>query len=213
MCGEREQSEGSAASELTDRHELEGIEAARRYLETDRRERLVEAPSGHITSDGDRIAAERLRQHSDAEFARAHKALIWDAAKGNITFAEPQDEMVDARRIAPPRVTRPDHCADTPGFWNEHGRSAQEYFQVGRKYRDIRVRLNDGASLENLRKDNELGDAANFWYRNDDHVQLEEYKGRYFVDAGFHRVELAQRLELGEIPAKVRHARPKGSAS
>lgn len=210
MNREGDRLEGTPNPELEEKHAVLTNDAARQRLQGDRAEANFDRGFRDVTSEGDKAVAQRLRDQSDAEFKETHQELLKRSTNSELSFSEPKDEMINVRRIAPPRITDPGHNSDTPEFWYEHGRSPQEYLDAGEKYRTIRTRLNEGASFEDLKRDKDLGGAVNFWYG--DPVRVEGYKGRYFADDGIHRVELAQRLGLGEIPAKVRYAIPRGSS-
>lgn len=90
-------------------------------------------------------------------------------------------------------------------FWQHHGNSFKEYNEFANKYPTIKDRLAHGETPDDLKKDPELKSAVNFWCGSEK-VELSKYKESYFVEKGFHRVELAKNHKIDEIQADVNEA-------
>jgi hypothetical protein len=94
-----------------------------------------------------------------------------------------------------------------PDFWSHHGNPPEFYDSMAREYPSLRERLARGESAEELKHDPESKTAFEFWWASQIKSKLQNSKGSYFVDeAGFHRVALAKKNGLGEIPCLVTEA-------
>lgn len=114
---------------------------------------------------------------------------------GSIEFKERAERYVQARDILAPKEYR--------DFWSHHGNTRETYDSMAEGYRAIRDQMGHGKSLDELRVDKNLRPAIEFWWSKHDPVSLYHYQGNYIADSGFHRIALAQALDLGEIPAEV----------
>lgn len=94
-------------------------------------------------------------------------------------------------------------------FWQHHGNTFKDYNEFANKYPAIKERLAQGETLEDLKKDHELKSAVNFWWSGSEKLELAKFKDSYFVEKGFHRVELAKNHKIDEIPAYVNEAMEK----
>jgi hypothetical protein len=95
-------------------------------------------------------------------------------------------------------------------FWHHHGNPPEFYHSMPQKYRELRERLAGGESLDELRVDDDLRLAVEFWWSKSDLLRVTHFQDSYFVEQGFHRVALAKRENLGEIPCSVVEASLKG---
>jgi len=85
-----------------------------------------------------------------------------------------------------------------------HDNGPDYYRKMGESYPKLQEQWKSGRTVKELAKDPDLKDAATFWYGKPP-IRLEHYKDSYFCDeSGHHRVALAHRYQLEEIPAQVR---------
>jgi len=122
---------------------------------------------------------------------------------GNIQFMGVSEEYVNEADILSPEQTDKEWDQRQSNFWNHHGNTHEIYRNLAEKYRTIQQELAQGKSLDDLKLDEDMRPAVEFWWSNTEPVKLSKYKGTYWVDAGFHRVTLAKNYHLGAIPAKV----------
>ena len=93
---------------------------------------------------------------------------------------------------------------DSDQFWNHHGNTKEDYMQIAEKIPDVQQALDDGKSLDEIKQDPELKDAALAYFDSENMIKVEQQPdGSYsFVDDGRHRIAAAQ--ELGyDIPVEV----------
>lgn len=124
----------------------------------------------------------------------------------NIEFKEASEKYVKIVDIR--ALENGDHewNDDNEHFWRHHGNAPEFYDSMPSKYRAVRERLAGGETLEHLKLDEELRPGVEFWWSKSDPVRLTHFQGSYFVEQGFHRVTLAKRESLGEIPCSVAEA-------
>lgn len=89
-------------------------------------------------------------------------------------------------------------------FWNHHGNNKEEYMNLAERIPDVQRALNNGMSLDEIKKEPELKDTAEAYFDLNNMVKVEQQTdGSFsFVDDGRHRIVAAQELNL-EIPVKV----------
>ena len=202
---------GSESEQIAIQHESENLpeqqksaeSAADRWLAECSEPRTENLEDAMSVSQGDQIALNRLGENVELSHASEYQEYL--GAIGTLEHSATQKAFVDPERIAAPEVVNPDWSAHTPRFWDHHGRSREAYLGLAEKYPQLQERLAAGAQVEDLKRDPELGHAAEFWY-SEEPVNLTKYGETYFVEAGIHRVTLAKELHLGEIPATVREA-------
>jgi hypothetical protein len=154
---------------------------------------------------------ERLEEerHQDRHERNYHE-MIEKTARGEIEFDAPQQAYVKVNDILSPERAGEWTKQDRPEFWNAHGNSEQFYRQMAEKYPEVKERIGLGETLEQLKTDEKIRVAAEFWYGKEHLVDLDKYQDSYFIGrGGHHRYLLGRKFRLGEIPAQVRAARPK----
>ena len=111
--------------------------------------------------------------------------------------------------ILPIVHSHPDWNEETPNFWYHHSRTPEEYDDLAKKYEVIRTKMKKGVSLDVLERDKDVMLVIDRWWSKMDPVKLVRFKGSYFVVSGLHRVALAMKHGLDEIPAIFSEARLK----
>lgn len=111
------------------------------------------------------------------------KVQVIDAADIDMTYAQGMDDK---------------------NFWNHHGNTKEDYIKLAEKIPDVQYALDQGKTLDEIKKDPELRDTAYAYFDPKNMVKVEQQEdGTYsFADDGRHRIAAAQ--ELGyKIPVEV----------
>ena len=111
------------------------------------------------------------------------KVQVIDAADIDMTYAQGMDDK---------------------NFWNHHGNTKEDYIQLAEKIPDVQYALDQGKTLDEIKRDPELRDTAYAYFDPKNMVKVEQQAdGSYsFADDGRHRIAAAQ--ELGyKIPVEV----------
>lgn len=93
---------------------------------------------------------------------------------------------------------------DSDQFWNHHGNTKEDYMRMAERIPDVQQALDSGKSLDEIKQDPELKDAAHAYFDPENMIKVEQQAdGSYsFADDGRHRIAAAQ--EMGyEIPVEV----------
>ncbi|MGO9613903.1 MAG: hypothetical protein ACLPX5_12825 [Dissulfurispiraceae bacterium] len=131
----------------------------------------------------------------------------------NVTFGKESTlEYVAVGDILPIVYSHPYWNENNPNFWYHHAKAPEDYDDLARKYQVIRTKMEEGASLNSLAAHKDLRLAIDCWWSKRDPVRLVKFKSSYFVVSGLHRVALAMKHNLTEIPAVVSEARLKKQA-
>ena len=95
------------------------------------------------------------------------------------------------------------------GFWEykeqrSNGHSKADYLEMASHIPEVRERLNNGESLENLMQDSRIGACATQYFSPNNMIKVESYPdGHYeYSTGGRHRIAAAQELGI-EIPVQV----------
>lgn len=178
---------------IRDLTESERREYARKSLE-DSRLRADELAA--LRGPGPEQQAEKVRHEMNEK-----------TAAGELEFDTPRNGRLDGGDLVVERGEPGERDGvDQERFWDNKGRSRAEYEEMAEKYPRVQQELEQGRSLEDLEGDPELGQAVRFWHNERDPVQVTEYRGRYFVDSGRHRAELARLYDLCDVPVRVTRA-------
>lgn len=162
---------------------------------------------GRIDSDPSQTDPSKGTESSTTRSAEVHEQnyrnYMAQVLSKNIEFKEAGEKYVNIVHIR--TLENGDHewNDDNEHFWRHHGNPPEFYDSMPVKYRVIRERLAAGETLEDLKLDEELRPAVEFWWSKSDPVRLTHFQDSYFVEQGFHRVTLAKREGLGEIPCSV----------
>jgi len=91
---------------------------------------------------------------------------------------------------------------DAPHFYNEY-KKKEDFAALAERIPDVRDRLTAGESIESLCGDEELGDCANAYFKDDKMLTVRDNgDGSYqLIDDGNHRLKAAQDLGY-EVPIK-----------
>jgi len=124
------------------------------------------------------------------------------AAKGDLEKGPKLESgMVRSDQIAPLSITAPEQSVNSESFWHHHGNGPEYYRKMGEAYPRLHEQLKT-KTPEELRHDPEFKDSVDFWYGNPP-LKLDRFKDSYFCDSsGQHRVALAHRFHLEEIPSQ-----------
>jgi hypothetical protein len=155
--------------------------------------------------EGARLEQERRQDAHEANYLEMREKAV----RSEVEFGEPQEAYVKVDDILTPERAGDTTKPDDAEFWTRHGNTKEFYDGMAEKYPRLRERLARGEDLDEIKKDEEMRVAAEFWYGGRGRVQLEKYKDSYFIDSGYHRYHLGRKFNLGEIPASVREAREK----
>jgi hypothetical protein len=146
----------------------------------------------------------------EREHLRNYREYKEQLRLANIKFGKESTlKYVVVDDILPISYSRPAWNEKTPNFWCHHSRTPEDYDDLARKYQKIQAKIKEGTSLRALKWDKDLRLAIDRWWSKGDPVSLVRFKRSYFVVSGLHRVALAMKHNLSEIPAVVSEARLK----
>lgn len=166
--------------------------------------------SGRLAADTDQpLQTNKSKQEHD--HLRNYYEFRDQFHRDNIHFTGSTTEYVDDTHIISPEAIDTKWDQRKEDFWNHHGNSFDDYNRMAEKYRIIQQELAHGKTLDELRLNQDLRSAVDFWWSKSEPVKLIKYKDTYWVDSGFHRVTLAKNNHLGAIPAEVAEASQKRS--
>jgi hypothetical protein len=129
----------------------------------------------------------------------------------NLEFKDLGQQYVDVKNVMALNRGGDDWSEDQPKFWGHHGNSPESYDSMAKEYPILKKRLAGGETLDQLKSDQAVRPAAEFWWSRSDPINVTKFRDSYFVDQGFHRVTLAKNNNLGEVPCHVTEARLKAS--
>jgi hypothetical protein len=149
-------------------------------------------------------------EHRELIHQRNYREFIDSVAKGKLeNSANSDSKMVRSDQIVPLSITEPELQVQSEMFWHHHGNEPDYYRKMGEAYPKLYEQLKNGRPREELANDREFKDIVAFWYGNPT-IKIDQFKNSYFCDeSGRHRVALAHRFRLEEIPAQVRKWRYK----
>jgi hypothetical protein len=157
-------------------------------------------------ADSDRRQPESEDHGSQVHRQNHHEFMAQFLAR-NIEFKTTGRTYVDAHDIMSLQEGNSDWNEAHPDFWSHHGNSPEFYDSMASAYPLLRDRLAQGESADEIKKDSISKTAFEFWWGTSDQVKVTKFKDSYFIDeAGFHRVALAKKNGLGEIPCLVTEA-------
>ena len=150
---------------------------------------------------------EHEKKSKDKEHLRNYREYKDHNRLSNVKFGkESALKYVAVGNILPIVYSHPDWNENTPNFWYHHSRTPEDYDNFARKYQVVRTKMTEGASLHSLSKHKDLRLAIDRWWSKTEPVRLVRFKSSYFVVSGLHRVALAMKHSLIEIPAVVSEA-------
>ena len=203
--GATEAAEGPARAEAK-----EGDRAERR-LPT-RSDGITDARFGDAVSEGSRGSGRKglddtneLRNDGHLDRKKELDRLLGER---RVEFLPEHTSWVRIEDVLSPARDGAGWSEKTEAFWNHHGNDEETYREFAERYPEIRQRLRDGATPDELKHDEHLGHAAEFWLGDSDPLRLVEFEGSHFIDSGgYHRVVLAKEHGFEELPAVVIPAR------
>lgn len=165
--------------------------------------------TGLIHASGDSLggSTQNPKENRDLIHKQNYQEFMAQFLERNIEFKETERTFVDANDIMTLKDGDNEWNEGHEDFWRHHGNAPEFYELMAREYPLLRKRLAAGESVEQLRLDPKSKTAAEFWWGTSDQISLTKFKDSYFVEeAGFHRVALAKKNGLGEIPCLVKEA-------
>jgi len=168
----------------------------------------ADAPSG---GSGGRYSAGSSAVSTGSAHTAAYNDFRQQHRDGNVRFMPAREVYVNEGDIMSPEHTDAEWDQRQANFWTHHGNTFEGYNEMADKFRLIQSHLAKGKTLDELRLDESMRPAIEFWWSKSEPVKLYKYKGSYWVDSGFHRVTLAKNHHLGAIPAMVTEAELKKS--
>ncbi|MFY9619767.1 MAG: hypothetical protein WAQ99_08130 [Pyrinomonadaceae bacterium] len=152
-------------------------------------------------------STQNLKENRDLTHKQNYLEFMAQFLERNIEFKETGRTFVDASDIMTLKDGDNEWNEGHEDFWRHHGNAPEFYDSMAREYPLLRERLAAGESVEQLKLDPKSKTAAEFWWSTSDQIKLTKFKDSYFVEeAGFHRVALAKKNSLGEIPCLVKEA-------
>jgi len=139
----------------------------------------------------------------DKKLESIYTEYMDEVKHSNLKHIETAEKFVDANNIYVPSEAFKTRNPDDPQFWNHHSNTEKDYKKFAKEYTNLKSKVEQGATLEELQKGEGHKGAANFWF-GERPIELVKYKGSYFLDGnGNHRVWLGKIHNLGDLPTHV----------
>jgi hypothetical protein len=150
------------------------------------------------------------KKSKEREHLRNYREYKNQNRLSNVKFGkESALKYVAVGEILPIVYSHTDWNENTQNFWYQRSRTPEDYDDFAKKYQVILTKVKEGASLHSLTKHKDLRLVIDRWWSDMDPVRLVRFKSSYFVVSGLHRVALAIKHNLTEIPAVVSEAKLK----
>lgn len=143
------------------------------------------------------VPLERLNESNQNALEYHEK---WD--RGELEF-EPSEDGKCSEFISPFSIAQPEGL-DEGNFWDHHGNDRDTYARAAADVPEVVRTLNGGASLDDLRADEQYRETLDSFWSTGDPISVVKYGDSYICDAGRHRVAIAQEQGLDSIPVSVK---------
>lgn len=130
---------------------------------------------------------------------------------GNIKFKKQAGwQFIPVQDILPISYSRSDWNENTPGFWNHHGKTREDYNALAKQYFSLTYYIINGIPFHYVAKKHpELRPGIKLWFNKKDPVSLIQFKNSFFVVSGFHRAAALMQYPSAMVPSIVHEARLK----